>query len=192
MQKRIREFRLFATTAILSASLAACGGYTTVPLGGTVFGLTIDGLVLANGNDTVAVPANATSYRFPNQIDDHGTYAITIASQPAGLTCAVSSPSGTATGVAITWANVICAVNTHGIGGTVTGLTTDGLQLTNGSDVVSVAANATSFGFAGRVAEGSVYGVAVLQQPTGQTCSVTKGTAVMGTTDVTDIQVTCQ
>ncbi|MFD2272237.1 hypothetical protein ACFS07_16625 [Undibacterium arcticum] len=48
---------LLALTVILSA----CGGYTTVDLGGSASGVTRDGLVLVNAGKTVAVPVNATS-----------------------------------------------------------------------------------------------------------------------------------
>lgn len=176
----------------LSLAVAACGGYTTVSLGGQVVGLTVDGLVLANGDDTVAVPANASTYNFPAQIDAHGSFNVTVKTQPPRLTCIVLNPTGAATGVAITYANVVCSPNTYALGGTVSGLTTDGLVLTNGSNQAAIAANATSFVFPTRVADGSVYGVAVLTQPAGKTCTVANGTGTMGAADVTNIQVTCQ
>jgi hypothetical protein len=184
--------RLLAAT-ILTLGLGACGGYTSVDLGGSVTGLTTDGLVLANGGSTVTVPANATSYRFPSQIDDHGSYNITIQSQPARLTCGVASSSGTATGVAVNWANVVCAQNTYALSGTVTGLTGSGLVLANGPSQAAIAAGATTFVFPNRVADGSVYSVVVLTQPTNpmQTCTVSNGTDTMGPADVTNIKVNC-
>lgn len=178
--------------ASLSLGLAACGGYTTVDLGGSVTGLTTDGLVLANGNDTVAIPANATSYKFPMQIDDQGSYAVTIQTQPPRLTCSLTNATGTATGIAVTGVNVSCVPNTYSLGGTVSGLTTNGLVLVNGSDTVSVPASSTAFVFPTQVADGTVYGVAVLTQPAGLTCSVANGTAVMGAGNVTNVQVSCR
>lgn len=177
--------------AALTLGLAACGGYTTVDLGGEVTGLTTDGLVLANGNNTVSIPKDATSYKFPLQIDDQGPYEVTVQTQPPRLTCVVSNGKGNATGIAITNVNVSCTPNTYSLSGTVSNLTTDGLVLTNGGDTVSIPAGSNSFVFPTKVADGSVYGVAVLQQPNGQTCSVTNGTAVMGAADVTNVQVTC-
>lgn len=182
--------RLFAAVALV-AGIAACGGYTAISIGGTVTGLTTDGLVLANGTNTVAVPANATSYTFPQQIGNYASYSVSIQSQPARLTCVVGNNVGTASGVDINWINVVCSPNTFALGGTVAGLTGTGLRLTNGSDTVDVAAGATSFTFPTKVADGSVYGVAVLNQPAGQTCTVTNGTAVMGSADVTNVQVNC-
>jgi hypothetical protein len=176
----------------LVLGLSACGGYSAVEVGGSVFGLTTDGLVLENGGSTVAIPANATSYTFPSQIGNYDTYNVTIKAQPARLTCSVPNGAGTATGVSITWATVVCAPNTFTIGGTVDNLTTSGLVLTNGSDKLPVAANSTGFTFTQKVADGSVYGVAVLTQPAGQTCTVSKGTGTMGNGAVSNIEVICR
>lgn len=185
--------RLLAAFALVIglAGLAACGGYSAVNLGGTVTGLTTSGLVLANGTNTVSIPANATSYTFPTQIGNYASYSVSVQTQPARLTCAVTNPNGTASGVDITYVNVTCTPNTYVLGGTVTGLTGTGLRLTNGSDTLDVAAGSSTFTFPTKVADGSVYGVAVLAQPTGQTCTVTNGTAVMGAGDVTSVTVTC-
>lgn len=192
MQKFSVHFRL-ALAMAMAAGLAACGGqHTAIDLGGTVTGLTRDGLVLANGNSTIAIPANATSYKFPEQIGNFDSYNVTVVSQPTGLTCNLANPKALATGIPITWVNVTCAQNTYTLGGTVSGLTAGPLVLVNGTDTVSIAANSTSFVFTNPVAQGAVYGVAVLTQPPGLTCSVVNGTAVMGSGNVTGVQVSCQ
>ena len=182
--------RLIAAIAV-AAGMAACGGYTTVTLGGSVSGLTTDGLVLANGGNTYAVPANATTYTFPDEIDSRGDYNVTVQASPAHYTCGVVGGKGTATGVAVASANVVCSINSYSVGGTIAGLTATGLVLTNGSDTLTVGANSTAFTMPTKVSYGTVYGIAVLTQPTGQTCSVSNGTAVMGEANVTNIQVTC-
>jgi hypothetical protein len=184
--------RLAVCVAI--AGLAGCGGYTSVDLGGTVTGLVTDGLVLANGSDTVAVPSGATSYKFPHQIGTHDAYSITVQAQPANYTCGVSSAQGTASGLSIDYANVTCAKTRHILSGTISGLTGSGLVLANGSDQVSVAAGATTFTFPTTVAELDTYGIVVLTQPTNpsQTCTVQNGTATMGSSNPTNITVSCQ
>ncbi|MDR7379894.1 DNA-binding beta-propeller fold protein YncE [Rhodoferax ferrireducens] len=66
-------------------------------LGGTIIGLgTSTGLVLANqGTDSTTISANATSFSM-NTTVPHGTaYAVTVASNPAGKSCAVTNGSGT-------------------------------------------------------------------------------------------------
>ncbi|MFD2272238.1 hypothetical protein ACFS07_16630 [Undibacterium arcticum] len=72
---------------------------------------------------------------------------MSIQAQPGSLTCALSNTSGTASGQPISNVNVACTTNTHTLGGTVSGLTTTGLALTNGSDTVTIAAGQTSFVF---------------------------------------------
>lgn len=184
------RLRCAAAIAVIAA-LGACGGYTTVDLGGTIAGLTVDGLVLANDGNTLAVPANSTTYTFPEQIDSRGTYDVTVQANPPHYSCAVVGGKGAATGIDVTTANVVCDINRYTIGGTIAGLSTTGLVLTNGSDTLTVDAGTSSFVMPARVAYGAVYGVAVLTQPTGQTCTVSNGTAVMGEANVTNIQVTC-
>ncbi|WP_136418403.1 hypothetical protein [Herbaspirillum sp. ST 5-3] len=192
MQTFSGYIRAFLSLAVL-AGLAACGGgHSTVELGGKVTGLTRDGLALANGNSTITIPANATSYKFPDEIDNFADYNVTILSQPVGITCNLVNAKGSATGIPITWVNVSCSQNTYTLGGTITGLTAGPLVLVNGSDTVSISANSTSYVFPTAVAQGAVYGVAVLTQPPGLTCSVTNGTAVMGSGNVTNVQVNCQ
>lgn len=192
MNISISKIRRFAALAGI-LGMTACGGYTTVDLGGTVTGLTTDGLVLVNGGDTVAIPANATSYKFPAQIGTHAAYDIQVKTQPARLTCTIINGKGNTSGTAITAANVSCTPNLYSLGGTVNGLTAGELVLNNGSDIVHVPATgtATTFVFPNKVADGTVYGVAVLAQPAGLTCTVTNGTAVMGAGDVTNVQVNC-
>ncbi|MFC3111118.1 hypothetical protein ACFQAT_13075 [Undibacterium arcticum] len=193
MNKNPLKTRLLPALSLLALTviLSACGGYTTVDLGGSASGVTRDGLVLVNAGKTVAVPVNATSYTFPEKIDIGSQYNVSIQAQPGSLTCALSNTSGTASGQPISNVNVACTTNTHTLGGTVSGLTTTGLALTNGSDTVTIAAGQTSFVFSGKVADGTVYGVAILTQPAGQTCSVQNGTAVMGSADVTNVAVSC-
>lgn len=184
----LRSLSLVLTCAI---GLAACGGYTGLTLGGSVSGLTNSGLVLANGGNTVSVPANATSYAFPNQVDVGSSFHVTIQSQPQHMTCLVTDITGTVGTTATSNINVACGQNSYTVGGTISGLTADGLVLINGTDALTVAASATAFTMPSKVPDGSVYGITVLTQPTGLTCSVTNGTAYMGAAAVTNVQVTC-
>jgi 6-phosphogluconolactonase (cycloisomerase 2 family) len=77
------------------------------------------------------------------------------------------------------------------IGGTVSGLTGTGLVLQdNGGDNLSVTQNG-SFTFKTAVASGKPYAVTVLTQPTGQTCTVANGTGTAGSSNVTNVTVSC-
>jgi hypothetical protein len=194
MKNSVMKWRACAALALLAA-LAACGGYTAVNLGGSVTGLVTSGLILANGDATVTVPANATTYVFPSQIDDHGRFNVVIKQQPARYTCFMSNGSGLATGIPITSANVFCNVNTYTVRGTISGLTASGLVLVNGEDKLAIDSTASEFTFVTKVSDGSVYGIAVLEQPSNpskQTCTVTNGTAFMGSANVTNVEVLCR
>ena len=80
---------------------------------------------------------------------------------------------------------------TYGVGGAVSGLVGAGLQLQdNGTDMLAVAASG-AFSFPGRLAAGAAYAVSVLEQPSGQTCTVANGSGAIAAADVTTIAVSC-
>jgi hypothetical protein len=192
----------------LALSLAACGGgKATFTIGGHVTGLVQNGLVLNTNGMDVAVnppassvntsPATAPSvlYSFPKQLEYGEEYLVTVKTNPAHQNCTVNQfyQQDTAGRLASIDIPVDCVLNQFLIGGTISGLTADGLQLTNGTDggTVVAAKDATSFTFAAPVVYGNTYGVTVLKQPTGLFCSVTNGAGTMGDATVTNIAVNC-
>jgi hypothetical protein len=177
--------------------------------------------------DPPATPGQDVTFVFPNQIEYGQTYDVipqgqvitngtitALGKQPAHQTCSASlfPKTGTAGQLAKIDIRYVCAVNTYPLTGVVNGLTGDGLVLANGSTAspVSVSAAKDSAGVAtgaavtfamNSVPYGTTYGVTVLTQPTGQTCTVTGGKngAGGGTMDdaaetaggVTSLVVTC-
>jgi hypothetical protein len=120
-------------------------------------------------------------------------------SQPAHQSCAAQTAGFYKSGTAgqLQSINIIysCALLAYPVGGTIKGLTGTGLVLINGTNggqfaatplIDQITKQPTDIKF-GRVAEdgvspalssvpfGSTYGIAVLTQPTGQTCTVTGG-----------------
>jgi len=82
------------------------------------------------------------------------------------------------------------APTTYTVGGTVLGLTgTVVLQNAGGSNL-SVSASG-AFTFSTPLTSGAAYNIAVLNQPTGQTCAVANGSGTVGTANITSITVTC-
>ena len=72
----------------------------TYSVGGTISGLTVNGLALTDGTDTATLSANATAFSFPTQLATGASYAISVSQQPLGFTvlCAVGAgASGTVT-----------------------------------------------------------------------------------------------
>jgi hypothetical protein len=159
-------------------------------LGGTVAGLTATGLVLSTGGDTYRVPANATHFTMPAAIAYGGTYAVSVQTQPPGLTCTVSSGMGTMPASAVTNVDLTCASAGYTLGGSISGLTASGLVLTDGTDQLSVSANATQFSMPNALASGSSYAVSIQAQPSGESCQITAGTGAAAE-DVDTVRITC-
>ncbi len=96
-------------TALLGAlALSACGGggggsggsaptATTYTIGGSLAGLTASsGVVLQNnGGNNLTVQADGT-FAFSEPVNSGAAYAVTVATQPSGETCAVTNGSCTA------------------------------------------------------------------------------------------------
>ena len=81
----------------------------TFTLAGTVAGLTVNGLVLANGNATVAVAANATTFSFGSVLVAGAAYNVTVQTQPSGQTCTVATGTGTTGSANVSSPVVTCA-----------------------------------------------------------------------------------
>ena len=76
------------------------------------------------------------------------------------------------------------------VGGTVSGLSGTVVLQDNGGDDLSVSASG-GFTFATALAAGSAYDVTVKTNPAGQICSVANGSGTVGSSDITNIAVTC-
>lgn len=186
---------------LLTVGLAACGGKASYDVSGTISGLSNAGLVLANGSDTVSPAVGATTFTFPKRIDYGTDYNITVQTPPAHMNCSVSSGSGSAGHYVSIQAFVSCTQNVYTVGGTVTGLTVDGLVLANGSNAtqLTLAKGATTFTMPDPVADGTSYGVSVITNPTGLVCKVatdpstglSTGVGTMGAVAVTKVQIAC-
>jgi hypothetical protein len=187
-----------------AVALSACGGGSEdIVVGGSITGLTRDGLVLQiNGGADQTLKANTQTFFFPFESDTG--FEITVKSQPSNAVCSVvSGGKGTTSNFNLTNVLVRCDINTHKLTGTVTGLgSATGLVLINGADrkPVTPVAQAAADGsivyppvtveFA-PVAEEAPYGVTILSNESGKSCSVANGIGKMGTADITNVQVTC-
>lgn len=105
---------------VLTALLSGCGGggngggtgsTATYTVGGTVSGLSGQGLTLRNTNgDSVSVPTSG-SFTFPVALDSGASYAVTVAIQPSTplQSCVVMNGSGVVDGANVTNVAVVCA-----------------------------------------------------------------------------------
>lgn len=93
-------------------------GVNAYRIGGKISGLTADGLVLANGSTGGTLTlAKATSnaafeYAMPVAVPYDQTYGVTVITQPTGLFCTVSNPTGTMRDADVTNINVDCVPRT--------------------------------------------------------------------------------
>jgi hypothetical protein len=189
-----------SAAVILALALAACGGKAMFDIKGVIDSSTYDGLrypglvLVNNGGSDLSVPANATTFQFPNQIEYGATFNVSVKTNPAHQTCQIINGADTAGRLASINMGLGCIVNASTIGGTITGLKADGLVLVNGtgggtSGVLSK--DLTTFTMPLPVKYSVSYGVTVLTQPTGQTCTVQNGTGVMGDAAITNLVVNC-
>ncbi|CAM4423450.1 MAG: hypothetical protein LEGION0403_FIIPPAGN_02185 [Legionella sp.] len=161
----------------------------TYTVGGTITGLS--GSVTLKNNGSNALTKNSGgSFTFTTAVAEGSTYSVTISSQPATQTCTVSNGTGTMGSSAVTTVQVTCSTNTYTLGGTISGLSGSVSLQNNSGDTLTRSANG-SFTFATVVAAGSTYNVTVSSQPGLQTCTVSNGTGTMGSSNVTDILVSC-
>jgi hypothetical protein len=208
--------KLYLRSGVLLAcalGLASCGGGSgSLQLGGTVYGVTRDGLTLQNNGGTpLVIGAAGGSFVFPDLVAPDSKYHVTVATPPAAATCVVTGGDGTMGAYSVGTVGVYCSTFRYDLGGTITGLgaANTGLVLINGSDRQTIAAGATTFNMtlvdaagkqiidqftgkpAGQVPDSSPYGITVLTQPAGKTCSVVNGVGVMGSAAITNVQVNC-
>lgn len=201
------------TSALLALAfgLTACGGgKATFELGGPVTGLVYPGLVITNvvNGDTVTVappvPAGNTTYKLGKTIEYGTAYDVKITAAPAHQDCVLSGGTDTAGRLASISIRVDCIVQAFTIGGTVTNLketgtaTATGLVITNGADKLAVEKNGV-YVMPNKVAYDASYGVAIVAQPTGQTCTIVNSSGTVKTTQnsvgiadpVNNINISC-
>ncbi len=169
-----------------SSTVTSTAAYT---IGGSVSGLA-GGTLSLQLNGTGAFPVTADGvFTFPTLIS--GSYAVTVATQPAGRVCTVSNGTGTGVTANVSNVSITCSAITYTIGGTVSGLASNAVTLdNNGADPTTVSANG-AFTFPTAVAYNGGYAVTVSTQPSGQTCTVSNGSGSGVTANVTNVSVTC-
>jgi hypothetical protein len=203
----VRPALILASSVVLAS--CGGGGKDTYPIKVTVSNVQYPGLVLTTNGQELAVPAstpNSTQVlTFPQGLD-YGTYYDVVpkggtaaggGAQPAHQTCVsagVPREYGTAgqsaslesarTPAIEVFYN--CSILQYDLSGLVTGLNTDGasLVLINGSNaqttVTRSGTSTDSLSFSlGTVPFGTTFGVSVLTQPAGYTCTVSNGTGTM-------------
>jgi hypothetical protein len=170
---------------------SAIASEPTYTIGGTISGLSSEGLTLLNGTDVISANPGDQNFAFPIAVVAGTAYAVSVQLQPDADNCTVSGGSGTVGSADVTDVHVTCASAAFTVGGTVSGLTGNGLVLANGSDTTSPEPGATAFTFPVKLTSTASFAVTIATQPAGQTCAVGNGTGVILTSSVGNIVVTC-
>jgi hypothetical protein len=175
----------------------SCPFATAYAVGGSVSGLAGNGLRLEYDADNVSLPAALTvaangSFVFDAAATSAVTgtaYRLRILAQPVGpaQTCILTGGTGTVASADVSSVRVVC--DNHLVRINLTGMrdTNVIMLVNNGVDVIGVGAHTGPYQFTAPVAMGDPYNVTIQTQPStpAQTCVVSNGFGVMGTSDVT-------
>jgi hypothetical protein len=172
-----------------------CAANPTFSIGGTISGLAASTTVVLrnNGGNDLSVGANG-AFAFTTKLAGGANYAVTVFTQPAGQTCAVTNSTGTVAAANVTNVSVNCSATStlYSIGGTITGLTGAGLKIEDTSaNSILPSSSATTFTLPNKVANAFEYDVGISAQPAGQTCVLIKSHGVINSADVTNVDVRC-
>jgi hypothetical protein len=175
----------------------SCPFATAYAVGGSVSGLAGNGLKLEYDADNVSLPAALTVAANGSFVFDAATtsaitgtaYRLRILAQPTGpaQTCILTGGTGTVAGADVSSVRVSC--DNHLVRINLTGMRDTGVikLVNNGVDIIGVGAHTGPYEFSNPVATGNPYNVTILQQPStpAQTCTITNGSGLMGSSDVT-------
>jgi len=162
-------------------------------IGGTISNLQGSGLVLVNNGGDRLSPTASGPFTFPTALLTGSTYNVTVAELPnrPRQFCQVSNGAGTVGEANVTNIGVGCFTIGFGVGGTVSGLESPGLELQSNGEKLAIAANG-KFMLPSSLPDGSPYDVTIARQPANQACSVENGRGAVEKADVASVTVSCK
>ena len=187
-------------TANVATVSVVCSA-NTYTVSGTVTGLTfgtqvtLDDNGSTTGGNVVTVTANGV-FAFATPVAVHGSYAVTVGTQPAGQLCTVGSGSGMDVTANVTTVSVVCSANPYTVGGTIMGLSAgNSIILTdNGTDNLTLSANGAiqPFSFANPLVNGASYSVMLgSTAPVVQYCTSIYGAGIINAANFAGINIIC-
>ena len=162
----------------------------TFTLGGSVSGLSTNtNVTLANGNDIISVGNGNFAFTLP--VANAANFNVTI-TQPTGQNCNFVAASGTGVMPASNDFNIViaCVPDSYTLGGTITGLVTGNVTVTNTMNADAIAAGNGNYVFDQNIDYNDVYAV-VAVPPAGQSCTVSNANGIMPAATVGNVLITC-
>jgi hypothetical protein len=162
-------------------------------IGGTIRDLRGSGMVIANNGGDRFNPTADGPFTFPTAVLSGSTYNVTVTNPPILplQVCDVENGSGTVMEANVTNIEIRCRNFGRGVGGTVSGLESPGLELQSNGEKLEIAANG-KFMVPTSLPDGSPYEVTVTRQPANQVCTVVHGRGTVENADAAGVTVTCK
>lgn len=187
---------------LATMTLASCGGGTgsvgaTVPKGltyrlaGSVTGLPAGtSVTLSDGLATTTISTDAAFSL--GGVPPNASYAVTVVHQPTGVVCTVNKGIGAGIDSNVTGISVVCSAVKFTVGGSLDGLATGAsLTISNSTgEHLPLTANGP-FTFSTPIADNGSYAVTVSAQPSGEICTVSRGTGSGMVANVSNVRITC-
>lgn len=201
----MNHFFLRTGVAIACAlGLASCGGGEDgqLRIGVSLVNVTKAGLKLQNNGGTFYDVTPGSAFIFPDLIPLDGSFDVVAQGLPPNASkCEVLNGKAKATSVSLQKIQVVCTLYTFNLGGSVSGLSADGLVLVNGNIQKAIPKDATSFNLTvdpgnggtvtGKIAEGLPYAVQIFASPANLNCTISNNSGTMPAADVASIAVSC-
>lgn len=175
--------------------LSACdGGGSDAPVGGTLSGLPSGQQIVLqnNANDDLTLKQDG-DFRFDTRLKAGDRYNVSVLTQPAGMTCAVSKGSGkvNSRGDGVFDVKVSCDMGPS-LGGTLSGLQAGAsVTLSNKGILLTLTQNGL-FQFKNSLPPGTSYQVTVAQQPVQGKCAVSNASGSIVAGKLSLVNVDCQ
>jgi hypothetical protein len=162
-------------------------------IGGTITGLRGTGMILANNDGDHFNPTADGPFTFPTAVLSGSSYEVTVTRPPVSPLqwCRVRNDKGVVVESNVTNILVECFNFPFGVGGTVSGLESPGLELQSNGEKLAIAANG-KFVLPLSLPDGSPYDVTVASQPVNQVCSIVDGRGAIEKADIASVTVTCK
>jgi hypothetical protein len=162
-------------------------------IGGTIDGLQGSGMVLANNGSDQFTPTADGPFTFPTAVLSGQPYDVKVERPPLFpfQICTPSNGSGVVGDGNVTNILISCVTFGVGIGGTVSGLQSPGLELQSNGQKLQIAANG-KFLLPASLPDGTPYDLTISKQPANQVCTVSNGRGTIEKADAAGVTVTCK